>query len=178
MFSKPPAVRGAGSDTEFQPKVRLHEQDYEFCEKMMAKNQMFVITDPKLPDHPIVYASREFLDFTGYSSEDIVGKNCRFLQGRKTEPEDIQEISNAIKDKGDCKVGLINYKKNGDLFFNEFFMTTMHKKRFLFGSKVKNPTYFIGVQTESTEEEYKAESIVNNFGQVYREEQRDADANK
>mmetsp|Transcript_32439 Transcript_32439/g.79388 ORF Transcript_32439/g.79388 Transcript_32439/m.79388 type:complete len:175 (+) Transcript_32439:117-641(+) len=174
MFKAQPIQ--AGSAPAFQPKSKLHAEDIAFCIKMMEGNQMFVITDPKLPDHPIVYASKDFLSYTGYQESDIVGKNCRFLQGRKTEPEDIQEIAKAIKNSEECRLGLINYKVGGDLFFNEFFMTTLHRNRFLIGGKAKRPTYFIGVQTESTEEKYKAADIVENEGQRFRESQRQGKA--
>ena len=71
----------------------------------------FVLTDPNLPDNPIIYASEQFSKFTGYSKDEIEGRNCRFLQGEKTDPEDVKEIRSAINSKREASLQLLNYKK-------------------------------------------------------------------
>lgn len=101
------------SPPEFIPKYKICQRDMEFLEEMSDSNQMFVITDPSLPDHPIVYASKEFLFFTGFRVNDIVGRNCRFLQGRDTKESDLARIRDALKTGGDVNVGLLNYKSDG-----------------------------------------------------------------
>jgi adenylate cyclase len=78
-----------------------------------------VITDPSLDDNPIIYVNPAFEDLTGYSSKDIIGRNCRFLQNDDTSQPAIQTVRDAIS-KGDrCRVLLRNYQINGSLFWNE-----------------------------------------------------------
>jgi PAS domain S-box-containing protein len=57
-----------------------------------------LITDPTLPDNPAIFANEAFSRLTGYASEDILGRNCRILQGRDTDPKVVAEISAALKD--------------------------------------------------------------------------------
>jgi PAS domain S-box-containing protein len=82
----------------------------------------FVITDPKQPDNPIVYASPGFVALTGYDTDAIVGRNCRFLQGPKTDSSVVTDIRNAI-DNGDPIATIIrNYRNDGDPFWNQLFI--------------------------------------------------------
>ncbi len=77
-----------------------------------------VLTDPNLKNTPIVYASAGFYELTGYTEEEVLGRNCSFLQGKGTSPEVIAEIKNAILLKKSFKGKLLNYKKNGEPFLN------------------------------------------------------------
>lgn len=77
-----------------------------------------VITDPALPDNPIVYVNPGFTALTGYSSQEAIGRNCRFLQGPDTDPATLQEIREAISNS-ECFSGLlVNYRKDGSTFWN------------------------------------------------------------
>ena len=134
---------------------------------LTASSPFFLCNTAK--DHPIVYASPKFLEFTGYSNQEIVGTNCRFLQGEETEPEDVADIRNALKTTEDTAVFLYNYKKDGTGFYNQFFMTPLRQKT-LFGGSGK-PLYFLGVQTECTSPEDKA--AVGNQCRILREQQHD-----
>nr|AML77509.1 putative LOV domain-containing protein [Impatiens balsamina] len=80
----------------------------------------FVITDPRLPDNPIIFASDSFLELTEYSREEILGRNCRFLQGPETDQGTVSKIRDAIKEQKDITVQLINYTKSGKKFWNLF----------------------------------------------------------
>jgi PAS domain-containing protein len=64
-----------------QPARVLMEPDYRLIESLVFSQQNFVLTDPSLPDNPIVYASNGFCKLTGYKRDQVVGRNCRFLQG-------------------------------------------------------------------------------------------------
>lgn len=99
----------------FTPRYRLCKRDLDFIEEMCHTEQMFVITDPAFPDNPIVYASRAFCRFTGYRSSDIVGVNCRFLQGNETDGKNVKTIRRATKTGLDATLGILNYKKNGEI---------------------------------------------------------------
>nr|AML78026.1 putative LOV domain-containing protein [Lindsaea linearis] len=102
----------------------------------------FVITDPRLPDNPIVFASDRFLELTEYSREEVLGNNCRFLQGRGTDRKAVQLIRDAVKEQRDVTVQLLNYTKSGRPFWNLFHLQAMRDEK-------GDLQYFIGVQQET-----------------------------
>nr|AML78649.1 putative LOV domain-containing protein [Trochodendron aralioides] len=104
----------------------------------------FVITDPRLPDNPIIFASDSFLELTEYSREEILGRNCRFLQGPETDPATVRKIRDAIDNQKDVTVQLINYTKSGKKFWNLFHLQPMRDQK----GEVQ---YFIGVQLDGSE---------------------------
>jgi len=88
-------------------------------EQAMAQTRMAIcLVDPKGDDLPIVFANRAFRRLTGYSEEEIIGRNCRFLQGPKTDPEPVARIREAIANEDVVVVELLNYRKNGTTFWN------------------------------------------------------------
>ncbi|CAK9231174.1 unnamed protein product [Sphagnum troendelagicum] len=108
----------------------------------IAKN--FVITDPRLPDNPIIFASDEFLELTEYTREEILGRNCRFLQGPDTDQNTVQQIRDAIAARKDITVQLLNYTKSGKPFWNLFHLQAMRDQN-------GELQYFIGVQLDGSE---------------------------
>jgi len=82
--------------------------------------QNFVIADPNLADCPIVFASDDFLRLTGYAREEVLGRNCRFLQGPDTDRGAVDQIRAALQKNEEVTVKLLNYKKNGTPFWNMF----------------------------------------------------------
>nr|AML77969.1 putative LOV domain-containing protein [Syzygium micranthum] len=103
----------------------------------------FVITDPRLPDNPIIFASDSFLELTEYSREEILGRNCRFLQGPETDPATVRKIREAIDNQREVTVQLINYTKSGKKFWNLFHLQPMRDQK----GEVQ---YFIGVQLDGS----------------------------
>ncbi|KHG02092.1 Phototropin-1 -like protein [Gossypium arboreum] len=89
----------------------------------------FVITDPRLPDNPIIFASDSFLELTEYSREEILGRNCRFLQGPETDPATVRKIREAIDNQTEVTVQLINYTKSGKKFWNLFHLQPMRDQK-------------------------------------------------
>ena len=88
-------------------------------EQAMAQTRMAIcLVDPHEEDLPIVFANRAFRRLTGYSEEEIVGNNCRFLQGPKTDPQAVGRLRDAIKNEDVVVVELLNYRKNGTTFWN------------------------------------------------------------
>jgi PAS domain S-box-containing protein len=88
-------------------------------EQAMAQTRMAIcLCDPNDPELPIVFANRAFRRLTGYSEEEIIGRNCRFLQGPKTDPEPVARIRKAISNEDVVVVELLNYRKNGTTFWN------------------------------------------------------------
>lgn len=107
-----------------------------------------VISDPNTPDTPMVFISDEFEKQTGYSIEESLGKNCRFLQGPETDPKDIDYIRLALKRKKKITVDILNYKKNGEKFWNRL------RIRPLFDEK-GNLIFFAGYQNPISVEEVR-----------------------
>ena len=77
-----------------------------------------VITDPRLPDNPIVYVTPEFERQTGYTRHEVLGRNCRFLQGPDTDPETVERIRQALWEMQPVEVEILNYRKDGTPFMN------------------------------------------------------------
>lgn len=70
-----------------------------------------MITDPSLEDNPIVYVNQGFVQMTGYEAEEILGKNCRFLQGKDTDAGEVDNIRAGLQNKEPVTVQIQNYKK-------------------------------------------------------------------
>ncbi|XP_056858569.1 phototropin-2 isoform X2 [Raphanus sativus] len=104
----------------------------------------FVISDPRLPDNPIIFASDSFLELTEYTREEILGRNCRFLQGPETDQATVQKIRDAIRDQREITVQLINYTKSGKKFWNLFHLQPMRDQK-------GELQYFIGVQLDGSD---------------------------
>nr|AHZ63804.1 neochrome [Adiantum raddianum] len=104
--------------------------------------QSFVISDPRLPDNPIIFASDQFLELTEYSREEVLGINCRFLQGRDTDRKAVQLIRNAILERRNVTVQLLNYTRGGRPFWNLLHLQAMWDKK-------GDLQYYIGVMQET-----------------------------
>jgi PAS domain S-box-containing protein len=86
-----------------------------------------IVSDPRQPDSPIVLANEAFLQLTGYSAAEVIGRNCRFLQGPDTAPEAIEEIRRGIAaDDHFVTVELLNYRKDGTAFWNQLEISPVH----------------------------------------------------
>jgi len=103
------------------------------------------LSDPDQDDNPIVYANKAFELISGYSNEETVGRNCRFLQGQEKDQEELQQVREAIKNAKPVEVTLKNFRKNGELFYNRLSITP------LFDSE-GHLIYFLGVQYDVTEQ--------------------------
>ena len=101
------------------------------------------LADPDLEDIPIVYANKAFEKMTGYSQQEIIGRNCRFLQGDDRDQEARYQLVDAIRNNQPIEVTLRNYKKTGELFYNRLKLIP------LFSNKGKI-IYFLGVQYDVT----------------------------
>jgi PAS domain S-box-containing protein len=101
------------------------------------------LSDPDLEDNPIVYANEMFELITGYSREEIIGRNCRFLQGDDRNQAELDKIREAIKEKKHITVTLRNYRKNGEMFYNRFTIRPLFDRE-------GNLIYFLGLQHDVT----------------------------
>jgi len=144
----------------------LDDPDFSFIKALQTAQQNFVVTDPSLPDNPIVYASQGFLNLTGYSLDQILGRNCRFLQGPETDPKTVERIRNAIEQGDDLSVCLLNYRVDGSTFWNQFFIAALR-------DAAGNITNFVGVQCKVSDT--YAASVIK---EQQKEEEEQAQAQK
>ena len=126
---------------KFTPTKTLCERDYIILDMLNSSPDTvsYCITDPHQPDNPVIFISRGFTKLTGWEYTDIVGQNCRFLQGKETSATDVDKIRKALKNEVECSVNLLNYKKDGSTFVNEFFLTQLR-------TPAQELAYFIGIQ--------------------------------
>ena len=98
------------------------------------------VTDPRQPDCPIIFANHAFLEMTGYTSEEIIGRNCRFLQGPDTDPETVDSVREAIRQRSELATEILNYRKDGSSFWNALFISPVYGKSgelvYFFGSQL------------------------------------------
>jgi PAS domain S-box-containing protein len=109
-----------------------------------ASSNGIVITDPKMPDNPIIYVNPAFEEISGYTAEEVRGRNCRFLQGGYHEQPALDELREALTEERECRVVLRNYRKDGRPFWNELYVSPVHDEDGLL-------TNFVGVQNDITE---------------------------
>jgi len=120
-LSSESAKPAAGSSTESK-NGELVRSDYSLMQSLMSGQKCFVLSDPTLPDNPIVFATPDFYKLTGYTSKEVLGRNCRFLQGPGTDKKAVEVIRRAIATGSDATVCLLNYKSDGTPFWNQFFI--------------------------------------------------------
>ncbi|UUX94407.1 histidine kinase famiy protein [Aquabacterium sp. J223] len=102
-----------------------HGRDIFFAAVETTRMPM-VITDPRQPDNPIVFANHAFLQMTGYEPEEVLGRNCRFLQGPETDRAAVAEVRQAISHGREHAVEILNYRKDGSSFWNALFVTPLY----------------------------------------------------
>ena len=119
-------------------QARLKAIDYVIEQSIMHG---VLITDPAQPDNPITYVNKALQRMTGYSSEEIIGRNCRFLQGDDTDRDSINQINEAIAAERSVTVTLKNYRKDGTAFWNEFTISPVQ-------DAAGNTVNFVGVQQD------------------------------
>lgn len=110
-----------------------------------ASSNGILISDPHQPDNPIIFVNSGFERLTGYSVAEILGRNCRFLQGDDSNQAQLEEVRQAIATQRECKVTLRNYRKDGSLFWNDLYISPVRDSQ----GKL---THFLGVQTDITKQ--------------------------
>ena len=110
------------------------------------------LADPDQEDLPLVYVNKAFETITGYTQEETIGKNCRFLQGTDRDQKERYQLKEAIENKKPIEITLRNYKKNGEMFYNHLVITP------LFDSN-GNVLYYLGVQYDVTQQRRAEEEI-------------------
>ena len=135
-------------------KLRLLER------AVTASTNSIVISDPNLPDDPLVYVNPAFERTTGYSSEEVLGRNCRFLQGEDRDQPALAKLRTAVHEGLHCTVVLRNYRKDRTRFWNELSVYPVHDEE----GRVTN---FVGVQNDITER-VRAEETLSEMRRIER----------
>jgi PAS domain S-box-containing protein len=135
-------------------KLRLLER------AVIASTNSIVITDPNQPDDPIVYVNPAFERTTGYAAEEVLGRNCRFLQRQDRAQPALEELKAAVCEGRHCTVVLRNYRKDGTLFWNELSIYSVRDED-------GRMTNFVGVQNDVTER-IRAEEILSEIRRAER----------
>jgi PAS domain S-box-containing protein len=97
-----------------------------FYAAIQRSRMPMILTDPNKPDNPIVFFNESFKKLIGYEAEEILGRNCRFLQGRDTDREMVAYLGRQIENEKDCAVELLNYRKDGSSFWNALFVSPVY----------------------------------------------------
>ncbi|MBP1313539.1 histidine kinase famiy protein [Herbaspirillum sp. 1130] len=99
--------------------------DIFFAAVEMTRMPM-IVSDPNKPDNPIIFVNNAFMNMTGYSRAEVVGKNCRFLQGPETDRAVVAQVRQAVAEKRELATELLNYRKNGSTFWNALFISPVY----------------------------------------------------
>ncbi len=99
-----------------------------FAAAIRATRMAMIVTDARQSDHPIIFANDAFLALTGYDRAEVIGRNCRFLQGPDTDPVQVDRIRHAIAGGEDIAVDILNYRKDGTTFWNALYLSPVRGK--------------------------------------------------
>jgi PAS domain S-box-containing protein len=137
--------------TEIAPPKAGHHHPHVSAKGFAGRDDIFfaaveltrmpmIVTDPNQPDNPIVFANEAFTAMCGYAPEELIGRNCRFLQGPDTSPDTVGDIRRAIRTRSDHACEILNYRKDGSSFWNALFISPVFDKDdkllYFFGSQL------------------------------------------
>ncbi|MDJ0578030.1 MAG: PAS domain S-box protein [Xenococcaceae cyanobacterium MO_234.B1] len=123
---------------EVEQRLRLQER------AIAASQNAIVIADARQPDYPIIFVNPAFERITGYRAAEVIGRNCRFLQGQDRSQPELVELRECLKTGKNCTVVLGNYRKDGSLFWNKLSISPISDE----GGRL---THYLGIQTDVTE---------------------------
>ncbi|MFB6296051.1 MAG: bacterio-opsin activator domain-containing protein [Halobacteriales archaeon] len=146
------------SEAEQLPGVAFEVKEQAMDEAPVG----ITISDASLPDNPLVYVNDAFVRMTGYSKEFALGRNCRFLQGEDTAEEPIAEMAKAIDEEESVTVELLNYRRDGEPFWNEVTIAPLRDES-------GEVTHYVGFQADVTDRkqaEFAVERERENLAQL------------
>ena len=142
--------------------VRSQNGSDPFAAATRATRMPMVISDPRLPDNPIVFVNDAFLSLTGYGRAEVLGRNCRFLQGPATDMETVARIRQAIADRATIETDLLNHRKDGTVFWNRVLISPVRDEN-------GDLTYFFASQFDVTLEKDRLVRLQRDRDELERE---------
>ncbi len=136
-----------------------------FVAAVQATRMPMVITDPKQPDNPIIFANEAFSKLTGYEPAEIIGRNCRFLQGPETSAEALARLSEAVARRERIEIDLVNYNKKGERFWNRLLVSPVF-------DEAGDLSYFFASQADVTLEKERLVQLREDRDALEREVER------
>ena len=137
-------------------------QTYQMLRNSFQSARMaMAITDPQQADNPLVFINGAFTEMTGYEAADILGRNCRFLQGSGTEEAPKAQLRKALSERRDIEVDLLNYRRSGEPFYNRLFISPVFNEQ-------KQLIHFFSSQLDVTAQK-RSESISRRREDVLRQ---------
>ena len=143
-------MAGEPSEPGGDASVAVRLQERALADQLALKDRALAaaaegitIADARLPDRPLIYANEGFERMTGYPVAEVLGRNCRFLQGPGSDPAVVAEIRAAIAGQRECVVEILNYRRDGTSFWNRLSITPVRDGR-------GEVTHFIGIQSDVT----------------------------
>ena len=133
-----------------------------FAAAVRATRMPMVITNPRLPENPIVYCNEAFQHLSGYDRDEIVGRNCRFLQGPDTDANTVERIRAAIRSGQSVAADLLNYRKDGTIFWNALYISPVRDDE-------GNINYFFASQLDISERVLSEQRSIARREEVERE---------
>lgn len=147
-----PAIRGIVANSRDITKQKEEEQQFRLLSSVVTNTKdSVVITEVELFDYSgpkIIYVNEAFTKMTGYKASEIVGKTTKVLYGPNTDHEELKKLSKAIEKWESCEITIINYKKNGEEFWNNFKVSPVNDEK-------GNHTHWIVIQRDVTEQKQK-----------------------
>jgi diguanylate cyclase (GGDEF)-like protein/PAS domain S-box-containing protein len=134
--------------------VGTAESSDPFVQAVRTTRMPMVITDPRRPDNPIVFANNAFCLLTGYERSEIIGRNCRFLQGPQTDQSDVERLRRAVENAEQLELDIRNHRKDGKPFWNRLLMAPVWNE----GGML---TYYFASQVDVTVERERLEGLEN-----------------
>lgn len=139
-------LRSALRFHQSQEQMRRAQEDLHLRDRAIAAaSNGIVICDARQADYPIIYCNPAFAIMTGYPAAEVIGRNCRFLQGPETDDHGLQQVRDCLRAGRECLVVLRNYRKDGSPFWNQLTISPTRGA----GGEI---THLIGVQTDITEQ--------------------------
>ena len=139
----PDPYHGRTNPTDVRIVDEVHGTDDgtdPFVAAVRATRMPMIITDPRQPDNPVVFANNAFCRLSGYSRAEILGRNCRFLQGPETDPGTVRRIREAVASVQSIEIDIRNVRKTGELFWNRLLLAPVFDDRgqlaYFFASQV------------------------------------------
>ncbi|UMY16947.1 PAS domain-containing protein [Methylobacterium organophilum] len=149
-------------------EAELHRQSSSsdpFAAAVRATRMPMLVTDPSRPDNPIVFVNDAFTKLTGYTRAEILGRNCRFLQGPETDPRDVARIRDAVERRVPIEIDLLNHKKSGEVFWNRLLISPVFDEDGVL-------TYFFASQFDVTLERDRLVRLQNDRDALEQEVER------